>query len=584
VPLQPDEEKLFPMPSRNPELQLANLDAERALLGSILLDNSALPTVQAAIDSGDFFSEAHRIIFKAMVHAAAENHVINTITLCEELNSHTGSREAFQFPCPEVDRAGGYAYIMALTDGVPIGTDVAVAEYVRIVKEKSQKRKAIQVAQGLADSLQEDPYTPAQEQIEQAKAKLVVLPKSEKKAVESSPYPILPEAAWYGYAADYKEAVKDTTEASDVFHFPCFMSVAGALVGRNVFYKSPDEIYPNLYVLLVGRSGGARKGSAMGLSRKLMRDVVPWMRPLFSIDSAQGIIAKMKGTQTVPSGDMPEMPLATVACLSEFEDVATKAARKGTSDIFTFLNQAYDAPEWLEDNRATNPIAVQNGLLVIQAGTQEDMIEHLDESHLIRGIGNRLTYWPGIKKPRNSRTPDPKAAIWSHLVKVLKDIREFWQKRGTTRLDWTPEAGEEWDRYYNSLDDMLKENPLIQTLREREHTNCIKMALIHAALDKAERISREHLRAALVAAEFQHRAIIALFETFGASRWVKDENRIIEIVKAAGPEGMRTRLVQKKFPRMGGEHFQRHMRWLTVPDGPLRTFEAGRKIYVVFND
>ena len=410
-----------------------------------------------------------------------------------------------------------------------------------------------------------------------------VAAEAKKKSTTADRYPELPDEAWYGLAKTYRQAVADCTEASDVFHFACWMSAAGALVGRNVFYKSPDPVYPNLYILLIGRSGGSRKGSAMGLATKFVHDVSAPLRPLSSIDSWQGLLRKMQARQASDSENQA-MPLATILRLAEFKSLIKKAQRRGTADIFPGLNDAYDGPEYLEDNISRDSISVRNGLLVMQAGTQESCVDHLNEEDLLEGIGNRLTYWPGQKKPRKPRTPDPDPAIWNGLVKEVKEIHAFWQKRGPTRLDWTNEAGEAWDKYYGSLDDMLKEDPLIQTLREREHTNCLKMAMIHAALERSDRIAASHLRAAIVAAEFQHRAIIALFETFGASRWVKDERRIVEIVKAAFPEAIRARDVQRKFPRMSGEHFQRHVRWLTVQDGPLYKFSEGRREFLVWNE
>ena len=109
-----------------------NLEAERALLGSILLDNSALNMALEVVGRDDFFSEAHRITFEKMVGISEKNRTIDLVTLCEEL-----SKEG------QTEKAGGAAYLAALTDGVPIGTSVAVSEYSRIVKEKSLIRRLI---------------------------------------------------------------------------------------------------------------------------------------------------------------------------------------------------------------------------------------------------------------------------------------------------------------------------------------------------------------------------------------------------------------------------------------------------------
>ena len=122
------------MPSPTPSDRAVphNLEAERALLGSILLDNSALNMALEVVGRDDFFSEAHRITFEKMVGISEKNRTIDLVTLSEELSKDG-----------QTEKAGGAAYLAALTDGVPIGTSVAVSEYSRIVKEKSLIRRLI---------------------------------------------------------------------------------------------------------------------------------------------------------------------------------------------------------------------------------------------------------------------------------------------------------------------------------------------------------------------------------------------------------------------------------------------------------
>jgi replicative DNA helicase len=128
-----------------------NLEAERALLGSILLDNGALNLALEVIAKDDFFSEAHRITFEKMTEISEKNRTIDLVTLSEEL-----AKDGL------LDRAGGAAYLASLTDGVPIGTSVALSEYSRIIKEKSLVRRLINASNNvIARCLEgtEDPET-----------------------------------------------------------------------------------------------------------------------------------------------------------------------------------------------------------------------------------------------------------------------------------------------------------------------------------------------------------------------------------------------------------------------------------------
>jgi replicative DNA helicase len=107
-----------------------NLEAERSVLGAILLHNEAFNHAAELIDSRDFFRDAHRRIFEKMVVLSERNEAIDLVTLKEELG-RSGS----------LDDVGGPAYIASLVDGVPRA--VNVEHYARIVKEKSTLRELI---------------------------------------------------------------------------------------------------------------------------------------------------------------------------------------------------------------------------------------------------------------------------------------------------------------------------------------------------------------------------------------------------------------------------------------------------------
>ena len=107
-----------------------NLEAERSILGAVLLDNHALNAAVQVLKSEDFFLPQHRHIFERMVQLSEKQLAIDTITLMEDL-SRRGELEA----------AGGVAYLSQLADGLPRVTNVD--HYSRIVKEKSVLRGLI---------------------------------------------------------------------------------------------------------------------------------------------------------------------------------------------------------------------------------------------------------------------------------------------------------------------------------------------------------------------------------------------------------------------------------------------------------
>ena len=107
-----------------------NLEAERSVLGAILLHNDAFNLAAEVIDSGDFFRDAHRRIFDKMVKLVERGDAIDLVTLKEELG-RSG----------DLEEVGGPAYITALVDGVPRSTNVE--HYAKIIKEKATLRNLI---------------------------------------------------------------------------------------------------------------------------------------------------------------------------------------------------------------------------------------------------------------------------------------------------------------------------------------------------------------------------------------------------------------------------------------------------------
>jgi replicative DNA helicase len=108
-----------------------SVEAERSVLGAILIENTAINRAQEILRQEDFYREPHRKIFKVMTDLSERTTAIDPVTVKEEL-SRAGDLEA----------VGGPAYIASLVDGVPRSANVEY--YARIVKEKSMLRNLIE--------------------------------------------------------------------------------------------------------------------------------------------------------------------------------------------------------------------------------------------------------------------------------------------------------------------------------------------------------------------------------------------------------------------------------------------------------
>ncbi len=107
-----------------------NLDAEMAVLGSMLLDEEAISVAIEALEKGSFYKEHHRKIFEAITDLFNANKPVDLITLTNELK-----RKEI------LDEVGGAGYLAALANAVP--TAANISHYVSIVREKSILRHLI---------------------------------------------------------------------------------------------------------------------------------------------------------------------------------------------------------------------------------------------------------------------------------------------------------------------------------------------------------------------------------------------------------------------------------------------------------
>ena len=108
----------------------ASVEAERSILGAILLDNHSYNEAAEKLSAEDFSLDSHRRIYSRMAELIDAHRAVDIVTLAEELARRK-----------EVEAVGGVAYLASLTEGLP--RRPSIEEYVRIVKDKSLARQLI---------------------------------------------------------------------------------------------------------------------------------------------------------------------------------------------------------------------------------------------------------------------------------------------------------------------------------------------------------------------------------------------------------------------------------------------------------
>lgn len=134
-----------------------SLEAEQAVLASMLLDQAAIDRVEEILDEGAFYRGAHRKVFQAIASLSARNESVDLITVTEELRRQG-----------DLESIGGVTFLQSLLDSVPSAANVA--HHARLVLEKAVLRRMITTAGEIIEKSYEaaNPWSTILDQAEQS--------------------------------------------------------------------------------------------------------------------------------------------------------------------------------------------------------------------------------------------------------------------------------------------------------------------------------------------------------------------------------------------------------------------------------
>ncbi|MGC8736050.1 MAG: replicative DNA helicase [Dissulfurimicrobium sp.] len=114
-----------------------NVEAEQCVLGGILIEDGAILKVVDTLSPGDFYREAHGVIYEAMLDLFARNEPQDLITVNNLLKSKG-----------QLDVVGGTSYLAELAEVVPVASNIEY--YAKIVRDKAVLRRLIQASSDIA--------------------------------------------------------------------------------------------------------------------------------------------------------------------------------------------------------------------------------------------------------------------------------------------------------------------------------------------------------------------------------------------------------------------------------------------------
>jgi replicative DNA helicase len=135
-----------------------NIEAEEALLGSLLIDSEAIYKVVDILKPDDFYKPSHQLIYSAILYLFEKRDAIDIITITNRLKE-----------IGELEKIGGPGYLMELINKTPSVTNVI--NYAKIIKDKKARRDLIQISKELQEKAFEEEKTP-EELLDEVESKI----------------------------------------------------------------------------------------------------------------------------------------------------------------------------------------------------------------------------------------------------------------------------------------------------------------------------------------------------------------------------------------------------------------------------
>ena len=251
-----------------------SLEAEQSILGGLLLDNEAADRIGDVVYESDFYSEAHRLIYREIALLGSEGKPVDVITLSEALSS-----------IEKLDYVGGLAYLGALVQNVP--TAANIRHYAQIVRERSILRQLAATAGEIADSAFNPMGRNAKTVLDEAEAKVLHIAEQGSRGAQN-----------FQALSTLLPAVVDRIEA--LFNRDDPSDVTGVATGFTDLDRMTSGLQAGDLVIVAGRPS---MGKAQPLNARV-RTARGW-KPMGELVVGEAL-ASIDGKPSVVSGIFPQ--------------------------------------------------------------------------------------------------------------------------------------------------------------------------------------------------------------------------------------------------------------------------------------
>jgi replicative DNA helicase len=296
-----------------------SVEAEQSILGGLLLDNEAADRIGDVVTEDDFYTEAHRVIYRHIMQLGGEGKPVDVVTLSEALGS-----------TQKLDYVGGLAYLGALVQNVP--TSANIRHYADIVRERSILRQLAATAGEIADSAYNPLGRSAKNVLDEAEAKVLHI--AEQGSRGQRTFALLKDLL--ASVVDRIETLYNRDDPSDV---------TGIATGFTDLDRITSGLQPGDLVIVAGRP-------SMGKSS-------------LAVNIGEHVALELKMPVAVFSMEMGASQLAMrmIGSVGKLDQTKLRTGRLGPEDwerLSSALGRLSDAPILIDETPALNAIEVRS--------------------------------------------------------------------------------------------------------------------------------------------------------------------------------------------------------------------------------
>ncbi len=308
-------------------------------------------------------------------------------------------------------------------------------------------------------------------------------------------------AAYHGLPGAIVQAIAPHTEADPAAILAQLLIAAGALIGRGAYFQiEATRHHPNEFVVLVGDTAKARKGSSFDHVARILTDADPAFQGRLStgLSSGEGLIWAVRD----PNGPDPGASDPRLLIIEPEFATVLKATGRDISTLSPVLRSAWDARPLALLTRTAPARASAAHISIIGHITAEELRHHTTKVELANGFLNRFLLIACRRVRLLPEGGDPRPLHGSGLDRLLTETLKHARTTGQVRLD--PQARQAWIDVYPKLTTPAPGLAGALTARAEAHT--IRLALIYALLDGQPDIQPQHLDAALALGDYTTRS------------------------------------------------------------------------------